>query len=175
MCRPSPFALLLLAGALAGAGCASSKGATPRPFPGASAPRAGRSAALPAEPNQLESVLRMARSLAGAPYRNGGADPSGFDCSGFVAYVFGIEGFALPRTVTALYGVGAPVGREAIAPGDLVFFATTARAPTHVGIALGRGEFIHAPSSRGVVRTERLDASYWSRRFVAATRVLATR
>jgi cell wall-associated NlpC family hydrolase len=171
-----PGVLLLTVLALGGgAGCASTKGAVPRPFPGGGPQVAGRTAAVPAHPRQLASVLRTAQGLAGSPYRNGGADPSGFDCSGFVAYVFGLEGFALPRTVTGLFDVGASVRREAIAPGDLVFFATSARAPTHVGIALGRGEFIHAPSSRGVVRAERLDARYWSRRFVAARRVLAVR
>jgi cell wall-associated NlpC family hydrolase len=159
----------------AGAGCATTGGGTPRPFPGAPAPPSGHAVAIRAEPHQLHAVLHRAQGLAGAPYRNGGADPSGFDCSGFVAYVFGGEGFALPRTVTGLAGSGVAVRREAIAPGDLVFFATTARAPTHVGIALGRGEFIHAPSSRGVVRTEQIDGAYWSRRFVAARRVLAVR
>jgi cell wall-associated NlpC family hydrolase len=103
------------------------------------------------------------------PYVNGGSDPSGFDCSGFVAFVFAQHGIALPRTVESQATVGEDVAWPAA--GDLVFFRTSGRRPSHVGIALGPDRFIHAPSSRGVVRIEMLAAPYWADRFVEARRV----
>jgi peptidoglycan DL-endopeptidase CwlO len=116
-------------------------------------------------------VTGTALGLRGAPYRNGGADPRGFDCSGFVTYVFGQNGVPLPRTVGDLFRAGREVN-GAIEPGDLVFFTTVAPGASHVGIAIGGDEFVHAPSSTGEVRVERLSASYWSTRFVGARRVL---
>jgi len=116
-------------------------------------------------------VTGTALALRGTPYRNGGHDPSGFDCSGFVTYVFGHNGVALPRTVSELYRAGKQVN-GAIEPGDLVFFTTVAPGASHVGIAIGGDEFVHAPSSTGEVRVERLGAAYWSTRFVGARRVL---
>jgi cell wall-associated NlpC family hydrolase len=111
--------------------------------------------------------------MLGAPYTAGGENPrTGFDCSGFVAWVFGRHGFALPRTVNAQFTAGLPVARgDAVSPADLVFFET-ARGPSHVGIALGDGRFVHAPSSRGVVRVEPLDSPYWARRYLGARRLL---
>jgi cell wall-associated NlpC family hydrolase len=162
-------------------GACASTGAVPKPFPspggpaGASRPDAG----VPAPPETGESanvdsdaVVSAALALRGTPYRTGGTDPdSGFDCSGFTQYVFAQQGMALPREVRDQYRVGAPVKPEDVAPGDLLFFTTTAPGPTHVGIALGGDTFIHAPSSTGVVRVEHLSASYWSHRFLAAHRV----
>ena len=81
----------------------------------------------------LSAVVGTALSLQGAPYRNGGSDPSGFDCSGFVAYVFGQQGLALPRTVSEQYDAGREIPPDALAPGDLVFFSTVARGASHVG------------------------------------------
>jgi cell wall-associated NlpC family hydrolase len=118
-----------------------------------------------------DDLVRRALALRGSPYRNGGADPSGFDCSGFVHYLFVGYGWLLPRSVSDLYLMGGKVDRDEIRPGDLVFFTTVARGASHVGIAVGGGAFIHAPSSRGVVRVERLEASYWDRRFVGARRL----
>ena len=116
-------------------------------------------------------VVGTALSLQGAPYRNGGTDPSGFDCSGFVAYVFAQQGLAVPRTVSELYVAGREISADALEPGDLVFFSTVAPGATHVGIAVSADEFVHAPSSKGVVRVERLSASYWNSRFVGIRRV----
>jgi cell wall-associated NlpC family hydrolase len=104
------------------------------------------------------------------PYRNGGSDPSGFDCSGFVEYVFAQNGIALPRTVRDQFDVGQPVKPDDLQPGDLVFFTTVASGPSHVGIAIGGDQFVDAPSSRGEVRVDRLSADYWARRFVGARR-----
>ena len=117
----------------------------------------------------MEGLLRTATDLLGTPYRNGGATLDGFDCSGFVQYVFAQHGVRVPRTVRRQAEVGARV-REAAA-GDLVFFNTEGRGPTHVGIALGPDRFIHAPSSRGVVRVEPFASAYWSSRFLEVRRV----
>jgi cell wall-associated NlpC family hydrolase len=116
-------------------------------------------------------VVGTALSLRGAPYRNGGGDPSGFDCSGFVAYVFAQQGLYMPRTVSEQYAQGQPVGPDAVAPGDLVFFSTVAPGASHVGIAISPEQFVHAPSSSGVVRVESLAASYWSSRLVGTRRI----
>jgi len=118
------------------------------------------------------AISGTALALRGAPYRNGGADPSGFDCSGFVWYVFAQHGLAVPRTVSDLYRVGAHVDAAALRAGDLVFFDTlNAHAATHVGISIGGDEFVHAPSSAGQVRVERLGSTYWAPRFLEARRV----
>jgi NlpC/P60 family len=101
-------------------------------------------------------------------------DPrTGFDCSGFTQYVFAQYGVALPREVVDQYRVGAPVGGRNLEPGDLIFFSTVTRGASHVAIALGGDQFVHAPSSRGVVRVERLSSSYWGPRFLGARRVSA--
>ena len=166
-----PVLLTLLAG-----GCASS-GAVPAPFP-TPAPSAPAHVlepvpALDESPRDVARppVVGTALSLQGAPYRNGGTDPSGFDCSGFVAYVFAQQGLAVPRTVSELYVAGREISADALEPGDLVFFSTVAPGATHVGIAVSADEFVHAPSSKGVVRVERLSASYWNSRFVGIRRV----
>lgn len=117
-------------------------------------------------------LLTTALGLRGTPYRFGGNDPmTGFDCSGFVRYVFAQFGYQLPREVQAQFKSGRPITREEIQPGDLVFFETVSKGASHVGIALGNDEFVHAPSSRGVVRTERYTIEYWARRWIGARRV----
>jgi cell wall-associated NlpC family hydrolase len=111
--------------------------------------------------------------LRGVPYRDGGTDPNGFDCSGFTQYVFGAHGVSLPRDVRAQFGAGRRVKPRDVAAGDLLFFEIEGDGPSHVAIALGgTDEFVHAPSSTGVVRVERLSASYWARRFVGVRRVM---
>jgi cell wall-associated NlpC family hydrolase len=116
-------------------------------------------------------LLSTALEFLGVPYRNSGSDPSGFDCSGFVQWVFGRHGLMLPREVRDQYQVGRPVDLDEVREGDLLFFETVARGASHVGIALADGRFVHAPSSKGVVRVEPYTASYWARRFVGARRV----
>jgi cell wall-associated NlpC family hydrolase len=119
------------------------------------------------------ALTNRATLLLGTPYRTGGADPRGFDCSGFIEWVFAAEGIAVPRTVAELYSVGYPVPRQQIEPGDLVFFATTASGPTHVGLALDNGDFVHAPNARGRVRLDRLATPYWAARFLGGRRITA--
>jgi cell wall-associated NlpC family hydrolase len=167
-------AVWLVVGLLApviAAGCASS-GTTPRPqpFPGANTP-------APPEARNTESIphtdlIATAMALRGTPYRNGGTEPSrGFDCSGFVQWVFAQHGTILPRETREQYDEGRKVHRDEVQAGDLVFFQTVSRGPSHVGIALGAGQFVHAPSSRGVVRVENYTSGYWASRWVGARRV----
>jgi cell wall-associated NlpC family hydrolase len=87
-----------------------------------------------------------------------------FDCSGFVQWVFAQHGTALPREVRDQYDAGSTIKVKEVRAGDLVFFTTVSRGASHVGIALGDGEFVHAPSSRGVVRVERYTSGYWAGR-----------
>jgi len=117
------------------------------------------------------AIARTAETLLGSPYREGGALPDGFDCSGLVSYVFARHGIAVPRDVRRQSTAGVEVLRGDIEPGDLVFFATSGSAPTHVGIAIGLGRFVHAPKSGDVVRVESLSTQYWTTRFVAARRI----
>jgi peptidoglycan DL-endopeptidase CwlO len=156
------------------AACATT-GASPRPFPTPHAPSAP-SPALPAAVAGGKAVLYgitgTALSLRGAPYRNGGTDPSGFDCSGFVQYVFWQNGVSVPRTVTDQFQAGRQIDWSGLEPGDLVFFTTVTSGASHVGIAIGGDEFVHAPSGTGEVRVERLSGPYWSTRFIGARRVL---
>lgn len=155
------------------AACASS-GAVPRPFPVPGGPTATKPT-LPTETAVAgDTVASTALALRGAPYRNGGADPSGFDCSGFTQYVFGENGIALPREVREQYQIGREIDSHALEPGDLIFFSTTAPGPSHVAIAIGGDQFVHAPSSRGVVRVESLGSSYWSKRYIGARRIEST-
>jgi len=165
---------LVAAGALLVVTACATTGGAPRPFPtpGGRGPDRPPAAGTPAARAAASSVVRDALSLRGTPYRNGGADPTGFDCSGFVQYVFGRHALLMPRTVERQAGEGRAVRLADVRPGDLVFFSTVAPGPSHVGIAVGGGEFVHAPSSRGVVRVERLDSSYWGSRVVSVRRVL---
>jgi cell wall-associated NlpC family hydrolase len=160
-------------------GCAArGTAATPRPFPGATVPPRSAPAVPAAEPLASAgglihpAVISLALSLQGTPYRYGGSDPTGFDCSGFVQWVFAQQGLALPREVKDQYRVGDEIDSDDILPGDLVFFETVSNGASHVGIALGGGDFVHAPSSRGVVRIERYTSGYWADRWVGARRVV---
>ena len=117
------------------------------------------------------ALTGTALALRGIRYRDGGTDPGGFDCSGFTQYVFSQHGIALPRDVKDQFGIGKPVKPAEIAPGDLIFFSTVAPGASHVAIAIGGDEFVHAPSSTGVVRVERLASTYWSQRFIGARRL----
>jgi cell wall-associated NlpC family hydrolase len=117
------------------------------------------------------ALVGTALSLRGAPYRNGGNDPEGFDCSGFTKYVYARHGVTLPREVRDQFRLGKAVNAARLEAGDLLFFTTVGPGPTHVAIAIGGDQFVHAPSSAGVVRVERLSARYWSARYLGARRI----
>jgi len=159
-------------------GCASGgRVPRPQPFPGANPPAGAGDEPDPgtlrgSQTVTIAALISTALSLRGTAYLNGGSHPErGFDCSGFVQWVFAQHGAALPREVREQYREGSTISPEEVRPGDLLFFETVSRGPSHVGIALGSGEFVHAPSSRGVVRIERYTSNYWARRWIGARRI----
>jgi cell wall-associated NlpC family hydrolase len=125
-------------------------------------------------PSARADVVVEALSLLGTPYRFGGSSPDvGFDCSGLVRHVFASAlNWNLPRRAEEISGVGQPVSRAELQPGDLVFFDTLRRAFSHVAIYIGEGRFVHAPARNGRVRIEGLDDRYWAARFNGARRVM---
>ncbi len=110
----------------------------------------------------------VAQRYLGTPYRWGGESPSGFDCSGFVMYVFSKVGVSLPRVVSAQYRAGEPVARSKLRPGDIVFF----NGLGHDGIYIGGGRFVHSPRTGDVVKISSLHDSWYSTRWVGARRVV---
>ena len=116
-------------------------------------------------------VIANSMNYIGVPYVFGGTTPSGFDCSGYVRYVFANAGIYLPRTADAQYEVGMPISRGELVAGDLVFFSTYEYGPSHVGIYLGDGNFINASTSRGVA-IDSLYSGYWGSCYIGARRVL---
>lgn len=145
------------------------------------------SAALRAKPAAASLVIRHigaeeggrelilhSMGLVGTPYRYGGRDRSGFDCSGMVHYVYRQAlGVTLPRSAREMAAVSRAIRPQDLRPGDLVFFNTNGHAHSHVGLYIGNGEFVHAPSSRGTIRTEKLSHDYFSRRFSGARTLFA--
>ena len=117
-------------------------------------------------------VVQVAKSMLGVPYSYGGQSPeTGFDCSGLVQYAHEQIGLEVPRTTGGQYKAVMTIPRRSLQPGDLVFFKTRYdRYITHVGIYLGEGRFIHAPSSGKTVSIASIRDRYWSRRFTAAGR-----
>jgi cell wall-associated NlpC family hydrolase len=181
--------LSITAAACASSGAVAGNAPRPRPFPGATLPPTGASEAgkaseagngvgegdvgspAPLASSTLSTLVQAALDLRGTPYRNGGSDPSGFDCSGFVQWIFNAVGVRLPREVRDQFGVGEKEDLDEVQPGDLIFFETVSRGASHVGMAIGGDQFVHAPSSTGVVRVERFTTPYWATRFVGARRV----
>jgi murein DD-endopeptidase len=133
-------------------------------------------AALPGTPDETAApasdlAARQAEKLVGAPYRLGGASPgTGFDCSGLVQYAFRQAGIALPRSTEGQLRASAPVARSALRAGDALFFDLDGRKKSHVGLYLGNGRFVHAPSTGKQVRIDSLDSRFWSRQFSEARR-----
>ncbi|MDQ8035496.1 NlpC/P60 family protein 2 [Bordetella genomosp. 1] len=128
-------------------------------------------------PTLRDRVVQAGLEAIGTPYSWGGDDPDGFDCSGLTLFVYReIAGLELPRTSRAQRTAGKNVARARLKPGDLVFFATRGRGVTsHVGIYIGQGQFVHAPSRGSQVRVDRLDNTYWSKRYLGARAYLDER
>lgn len=125
-------------------------------------------------PGTIQSLLRYALDQDGTAYRRGGLTPeSGFDCSGFVRYVFDrVEGVTLPHSARAISRIGSRIKMAELRPGDLVFFRFMRHTVSHVGIYLGDNRFIHASSIHtGGVRISSLSSGYWTKRFVLARRL----
>ena len=162
-----PIGLLVVMSTF-GLGCLSHNGVRPEPFP-----RLSTSPKTVTKSSTLngDRLTTTALQLVGTPYRWGGDSPRGFDCSGFTRFVFAQHGISLPRLAKEQYRQGDSVGSEDLQPGDLVFFTTIAPGASHVGLAIGEDEFVHAPNERGEVRVERLSQRYWSRRYLGAKRV----
>lgn len=160
------MAALLLAAALLSA-CGSAPVRAPQAETGSrTAP------APPSHGGPGAHAVQVAYSQLGAPYRYGGASPTGFDCSGLVQYAYDAAGIRVPRTTGQQLQHARPVALSNLRPGDLVFFRFARGDKTsHVGIYAGDGRFIHAPSSGKRVSYARLDNPYWRRHIVAAGRV----
>jgi len=134
------------------------------------AARLGRLAAL--EPPSAANILKTAFSQVGLPYRFGGTSPAtGFDCSGFVSWVYGQSGIKLPRSSPEMSGLGRAVARQDLVPGDLVFFGRKKRV-THVGIYTGNNSYIHSPSRGKSIQESSLDERARGEYYVGARRLL---
>jgi cell wall-associated NlpC family hydrolase len=141
-------------------------------IPGATGPVADNDAKTPMHVGPRRVLADFAMKLRNIAYRHGGSELStGFDCSGFVRYVFQKSlGLDLPTNSTSQFEAGSHVDRDALKMGDLVFFRTQGRRVSHVGIYLDNGLFIHSPSHGKRVRIDHLDESYWAKRFAGARR-----
>ncbi len=118
------------------------------------------------------AFVDVAKRQLGIQYRYGGRSPrTGFDCSGLVYYSLQRTGVSAPRTTREQYRQARPVSRSALRPGDLVFFRVYGNNVSHVGIYLGNGRFIHAPSTGKKVSIARLSDAYWKRRFAGGGRI----
>lgn len=116
-------------------------------------------------------IVSLAEQMLGVPYRWGGRTPAGFDCSGLVQYTFERAGYRVPRTSRAQHRAASPVPINEARPGDLVFFAESGRV-SHVGIYVGDGRFIHAPSTGQRVKVSSIREAWYRQRFAGAGRIL---
>jgi len=135
---------------------------------GAASPASGRATAALGADLALQALAHL-----GVPYRYGGDDPArGFDCSGLVRHVArSVLGIDLPRNAEAMARAGLAVDRVALEVGDLVYFNTRGRRYSHVGVYIGEGRFVHAPTRNGQVRIESIEEGYWRSRFNGARRL----
>lgn len=123
------------------------------------------------EKNSSFNVMQLiadAGALRGSPYVWGGTTPSGFDCSGFLVYVFKKQGVNIPRTVAQQWNFGKSVSKPSV--GDIVFFETYKSGPSHNGIYVGNNQFIHSGTSTGVTISN-LNSNYWKTRYLGAKRL----
>jgi len=127
-----------------------------------------------AAPDPGSQVADLAQQYVGSAYRWGGSSPAGFDCTGFVMWVYGQFGVVLPHNEAGQLASGPRVSADDLQPGDVLVFANTyRRGLSHVGIYIGDGQFVHAIDERHGVQISSLWDSYWASRFVGASRELA--
>ncbi len=118
------------------------------------------------------SIIASAKELKGIRYKSGGDTPeTGFDCSGYVCWVYGEQGISLPRTAREQSRVGRAVRKKDLQPGDIVAFRIRSRTGYHTGIYTGNGKFIHSPSSGKSVSEASMTDGYWGKRYIGARRV----
>jgi hypothetical protein len=127
----------------------------------------------PSWTSTAQEIILHALSQTGVKYKYGGINPnSGFDCSGFVRYVFKeAANLTLPHGANAMSQVGQKINPSELQPGDLVFFNTMKSVYSHVGIYVGNNRFIHAPSAGSSISVADMNDSYWSKRYTGARRV----
>ena len=160
----------IAATALLAAGCASTP-AVPEPAP-APAPEPTTTGPVPATDDVRGLIAQLALSMVGVPYRYGGTDPGeGFDCSGLVYYSYTSNGLDVPRTSQLQYDAAQKIPLEEALEGDLVFFQDEEKL-SHVGIYLGDGQFVHAPSRGSTVSVASIDSPYYQRHLVAVGRLI---
>lgn len=116
-------------------------------------------------------IVSEANKVMGTKYVYGGTTTAGFDCSGFIGYVFKKVGITLPRTTTEMFKIGTSVSKNNLQPGDLVFFNTSGKGVSHAGIYIGNGEFINSSTSKGVSKAKINDPYYWGSKYIGAKRV----
>ncbi len=126
-------------------------------------------------PQSGDRIVITARRYLGVPYRYGGTTPRGFDCSGFVYYVYRKSGMPVKRNMASQYREGKRVSKHRLQPGDLVFFQTSGRRVSHVGIYAGSGRFIHAPRTGKSVSYAKLNNPYWKRRYRGGVSYLSSK
>ncbi|MFW2177945.1 MULTISPECIES: C40 family peptidase [unclassified Moraxella] len=135
--------------------------------------RFGNNSQVAQTTNKAQALIDKAKQFIGLPYRYGGTSPtSGFDCSGFMQYVFKGANINLPRTSGSMAQVGQKVSRDELKAGDMVFFATRGGSISHVGMYVGEGRFIHSPSTGKSIQINSLTSGYYANTFVTARRVL---
>ena len=129
---------------------------------------------VPVQPKNRvgDEVAVRAISMVGLPYRYGGADLDGFDCSGLVYFIYRDLGFDVPRTAADQQRSAMSIDRARLQPGDLVFFRTRGRRISHVGVYVGEDRFVHAPQTGKSIELRSLDDDYYGPRFVGAGRVV---
>ena len=124
-----------------------------------------------ADKTTAQRAADYAQNMIGKPYRYGGNSPAGFDCSGLVQYSYSRAGLSIPRTTRSQRESSVAVGSKSLRAGDLIFFDQEGRKYSHVGIYIGNGRFVHAPSSGKQVRVDKLDKTYWKKHYVGARRI----